>query len=167
MVNLVLRTRVNVTLWQSFDSPTDTLLPEQTLTRYNRLVSAGSQSDYSSGKYKLLYDHDNVLRLVLDGPETSSVYWPDSTLLDYQQGRTRYNDSRIAVLDSSGYFSSSDKVEFRSADFARGPWRRLTLDFDYTVLMSKKESGQSHGRLCLNPVEFMEAVDQKVYYQVW
>ncbi|KAK9023330.1 hypothetical protein V6N11_003551 [Hibiscus sabdariffa] len=128
--NLVLRTRVNVTLWQSFDSPTDTLLPEQPLTRYNRLVSAGSQSDYSSGKYKLMYDHDNVLRLVLDSPETSSVYWPDSTLLDYQQGRTRYNDSRIAVLDSSGYFSSSDKMEFRSADFVRGPWRRLTLDFD-------------------------------------
>ncbi|XWS24184.1 hypothetical protein CRYUN_Cryun28dG0079100 [Craigia yunnanensis] len=128
--NLVLQTRKNLTLWQSFDSPTDTLLPDQPLTRYKRLVSARSQKDYSSGNYKLMYDYDNVLRLVFDGPETSSIYWPDSTLLDYQQGRTRYNDSRIAVFDSSGYFTSSDKVEFRSTDFGRGPWRRLTLDFD-------------------------------------
>ncbi|XVF36343.1 hypothetical protein REPUB_Repub19eG0050300 [Reevesia pubescens] len=128
--NLVLQTLKNVTLWQSFDSPTDTLLPGQPLTRHNRLVSARSQTDYSLGNYKLMFDHDNVLRLVLDGPETSSIYWPDSTLLDYLQGRTRYNDSRIAVFDTSGYFISSDKVEFWSTDFGRGPWRRLTLDFD-------------------------------------
>ncbi|KAK6231674.1 hypothetical protein SCA6_001747 [Theobroma cacao] len=128
--NLVLQTPENVTLWQSFDSPTDTLLPNQPLTRYKSLVSARSQTNYSSGFYKLIYDYDNVLRLVLDGPETSSIYWPDSTLLDYQQGRTRYNDSRIAVFDSQGYFTSSDKVEFRSTDFGRGPWRRLKLDFD-------------------------------------
>ncbi|XWS14756.1 hypothetical protein CRYUN_Cryun35bG0035400 [Craigia yunnanensis] len=128
--NLVLQTRKNLTLWQSFDSPTDTLLPQQPLTRYKRLVSARSQNDYSSGNYKLMYDNDNVLRLVLDSPETSSIYWPDSTFLDYQLGRTRYNDSRIAAFDSSGYFTSSDKVEFRSTDFGRGPWRRLTLDFD-------------------------------------
>ncbi|KAB2030243.1 hypothetical protein ES319_D05G217400v1 [Gossypium barbadense] len=128
--NLVLQSLVNDTLWQSFDSPTDTLLHEQPLTQHNRLVSARSQTDYSSGNYKLMYDYDNVLRLVLDSPETSSIYWPDSTVLDYLQGRTRYNDSRIAVFDSSGYFTSSDKVEFQSADFGRGPWRRLTLDFD-------------------------------------
>ncbi|WRX13002.1 Protein kinase domain - like 10 [Theobroma cacao] len=128
--NLVLQTPANVTLWQSFGSPTDTLLPEQPLTRYKKLVSAQSQSNHSSGYYKLIYDYNNVLRLVLDGPETSSIYWPDSTILDYQQGRTRYNDSKIAVFDSAGYFSSSDKVEFRSNDFGRGPWRRLTLDFD-------------------------------------
>ncbi|KAH1065564.1 hypothetical protein J1N35_030551 [Gossypium stocksii] len=126
--NLVLQSLVNDTLWQSFDSPTDTLLHEQPLTRHNRLVSARSQSDHSSGNYKLMYDYDNVLRPVLDSPETSSIYWPDSTVLDYLQGRTRYNDSRIAVFDSSGYFTSSDKVEFQSADFGRGPWRRLTLD---------------------------------------
>ncbi|TYJ35210.1 hypothetical protein E1A91_A05G220700v1 [Gossypium mustelinum] len=127
---LVLQSLVNDTLRQSFDSPTDTLLHEQPLTQHNRLVSARSQSDYSSGNYKLMYDYDNVLRLVLDSPETSSIYWPDSTVLDYLQGRTRFNDSRIAVFDSSGYFTSSDKVEFQSADFGRGPWRRLTLDFN-------------------------------------
>ncbi|XP_040948602.1 putative receptor protein kinase ZmPK1 [Gossypium hirsutum] len=46
--NLVLQSLVNDTLWQSFDSPTDTLLHEQPLTQHNRLVSARSQTDYSS-----------------------------------------------------------------------------------------------------------------------
>ncbi|OMP03917.1 S-locus glycoprotein [Corchorus olitorius] len=128
--NLVLQTLKNVTVWQSFDSPTNTLLPEQPLTRYKKLVSARSQTDPSSGHYKLMYDDDNVLRLVFDGPETSSIYWPDSTVLDYNQGRNRYNDSRIAVFDSSGHFTSSDQVEFNATDFGHGIWRRLTLDFD-------------------------------------
>ncbi|KAE8707921.1 NFU domain protein 4 isoform 1 [Hibiscus syriacus] len=140
--NLVLQTRTNLTLWQSFDSPTDTLLPGQPLTRHKQLVSARSRTDYSSGKYKLLFDNDNVLRLVLDNPETSSIYWPDSTMLDYHQGRTRYNDSKIAVLDSSGYFLSSDNTEFRSADFGFGPLRRLTLDFDGNLRLYSLEEQQ-------------------------
>ncbi|CDP01260.1 unnamed protein product [Coffea canephora] len=74
--NLVLTEKDNV-LWQSFDVPTDTLLPGQPLTRYTRLISSRSQNNYSSGFYKLFFDDDNVLRLVFDGPETSSIYWPD------------------------------------------------------------------------------------------
>ncbi|KAE8669104.1 NFU domain protein 4 isoform 1 [Hibiscus syriacus] len=140
--NLVLQTRTNLTLWQSFDSPTDTLLPGQPLTRHKQLVSARSRTDYSSGKYKLLFDDDNVLRLVLDDPDTSSIYWPDSTMLDYLQGRSRYNDSKIAVLDSSGYFLSSDNTEFRSADFGFGPLRRLTLDFDGNLRLYSLEEQQ-------------------------
>ncbi|MBA0775711.1 hypothetical protein Gotri_010826 [Gossypium trilobum] len=140
--NLVLQIRDNLTLWQSFDSPTDTLLPGQPLNQYKRLVSARSRANHSLGKYRLLFDDDNVLRLVLNGSDTSSIYWPDSTILDYHQGRTRYNYSRTAVLDSSGHFTSSDKMEFRSSDFGIGPWRRLTLDFDGNLrLYSLEEQG--------------------------
>lgn len=127
--NLVLTEKDNV-LWQSFDVPTDTLLPEQPLTRYTKLVSSRSRSNYSSGFYKLFFDDDNVLRLVFDGPETSSIYWPDPWLLSNQAGRSRYNDSRVAVMSSWGHFQSSDRVEFRADDYGPGIQRRLTLDFD-------------------------------------
>nr|XP_027093142.1 putative receptor protein kinase ZmPK1 isoform X2 [Coffea arabica] len=127
--NLVLTEKDNV-LWQSFDVPTDTLLPGQPLTRYTRLISSRSQNNYSSGFYKLFFDDDNVLRLVFDGPETSSIYWPDPWLLSFEAGRTRYNDSRVAVLDSWGHFQSSDRVGFRADDYGPGIQRRLTLDFD-------------------------------------
>lgn len=127
--NLVLTEKDNV-LWQSFDVPADTLLPGQPLTRYTRLISSRSQNNYSSGFYKLFFDDDNVLRLVFDGPETSSIYWPDPWLLSFEAGRTRYNDSRVAVLDSWGHFQSSDGVEFRADDYGPSIQRRLTLDFD-------------------------------------
>uniref|UniRef100_A0A5B7BS46 Receptor-like serine/threonine-protein kinase n=1 Tax=Davidia involucrata TaxID=16924 RepID=A0A5B7BS46_DAVIN len=128
--NLVLPTSEGVVLWQSFDSPTDTLLPEQALTRYTNLISSRSQANHSSGFYKLFFDDDNVLRLIFDGPETSSIYWPDPWLLSNEAGRSRYNDTRIALVDSRGHFLSSDRVEFRAADFGLGFQRRLTLDFD-------------------------------------
>ncbi|CAD6237290.1 unnamed protein product [Miscanthus lutarioriparius] len=56
------------TLWQSFDWPTDTLVPSQPLTKDTTLVSR---------YFYLYYDNDNVLRLLYDGPDMSSIYWPN------------------------------------------------------------------------------------------
>ena len=51
--NLVLHSSKSVVIWESFDIPTDTLLPQQTLTMVSSLISKRSQDDYSSGNYKL------------------------------------------------------------------------------------------------------------------
>lgn len=63
-------------IWQSFDSPTDTLLPGQAVTERASLVSSRSTNNYSSGSYKLYFDNDNALRLLFKGPMFSSVYCP-------------------------------------------------------------------------------------------
>ncbi|XP_028124131.1 putative receptor protein kinase ZmPK1 [Camellia sinensis] len=131
--NLVLLTSEGLILWQSFDSPTDTLLPYQPLTRNTKLVSSRSQTNYSSGFYKLLFDDDNILRLVFDGPEISSVYWPDPWLISWEASRTSYNSSRIAVFNSFGHFKSSDKFEFTAVDSGIGIQRRLTMDHDGNI----------------------------------
>ncbi|XP_059631074.1 putative receptor protein kinase ZmPK1 [Cornus florida] len=131
--NLVLHTLEGKILWQSFDLPTDTLLPQQPLTRSTILVSSRSQSNYSSGFYKLYFDDDNVLNLLFDGLATSSVYWLDPCLRPWQAGRTNYNNSRIAVLDPAGHFKSSDDLKFSAADLGIGPKRRLTVDVDGNV----------------------------------
>ncbi|CAJ2632647.1 unnamed protein product [Trifolium pratense] len=79
--NLVLRELQGTTiLWQSFDFPTNTLLPNQPLTRHTNLVSSRSQSNHPSGFYKLFFDDNNILRLDYDGPDVSSTYWPPSLL---------------------------------------------------------------------------------------
>ncbi|KAJ1384536.1 Serine/threonine-protein kinase, active site [Sesbania bispinosa] len=133
--NLILREQ-NISgsvLWQSFDFPTDTLLPDQTLTRFTNLVSSKSQTNYSSGFYKLFFDNDNILRLLYDSPRVSSVYWPDPWLVSYQVGRSTYNNSRIAVLDSLGEFSSSDHFTLRISDYGTVLQRRLTLDHDGSI----------------------------------
>ncbi|XP_059631081.1 putative receptor protein kinase ZmPK1 [Cornus florida] len=131
--NLVLHTLEGKILWQSFNSPTDTLLPLQPLTHNTMLVSSRSQSNYSSGFYKLYFGGDNVLRLRFDGLEVSSFYWPNPWLQPWELGRSTSNNSRIAVLDPSGNFKSSDNLQFSAADLGTGPKRRLTVDVDGNI----------------------------------
>ncbi|KAK6928285.1 S-locus glycoprotein domain [Dillenia turbinata] len=137
--NLVLRSSENVTLWQSFDSPTDTLLPNQPFTRHTTLVSFRSESNYSNGFYKLYFDNDNVLRLLYDSADVSSIYWPDPWLLTWDTGRSTYNNSKIAMFDDFGYFVSSDHLEFFASDYGVGVRRRLTLDTDGVLRMYSLE----------------------------
>ncbi|KAJ1284625.1 hypothetical protein BS78_03G219300 [Paspalum vaginatum] len=111
-------------VWQSFDWPTDTLVPSQRLTKGTALVS---------GYFNLYFDNDNVLRLRYDGPDISSIYWPTPDYTAFQNGRTTYNISRIAVLDDTGVFLSSDNLRVDAADLGPGVKRRLTIDPDGNV----------------------------------
>ncbi|KAF3775447.1 G-type lectin S-receptor-like serine/threonine-protein kinase [Nymphaea thermarum] len=117
-------------VWQSFDHPTDTLLPEQPLTRSLRLVSRAAEGIYSSGYYSAHFNDDNVLSFIYDGPNTSSIYWPYTDRSIFQNGMTSDNSSRYAILDDMGRFTSSDRLKFSASDFGLGVKRRLTMDID-------------------------------------
>ncbi|KAE8809145.1 putative receptor protein kinase ZmPK1 [Hordeum vulgare] len=122
--NLVINDSTGKTVWQSFDLPTNTLLPSQHLTRANRLVS---QSD----SYHVLYfDNDNVLRLLYNGPDITSIYWPSPDYNALENGRTRFNSSKVAVLDREGKFLSSDGFKMIASDSGLGIQRRITIDYD-------------------------------------
>ncbi|KAG6646131.1 hypothetical protein CIPAW_08G172500 [Carya illinoinensis] len=139
--NLVLNHSQSGVIWQSFDSPTDTLLPQQTLTRISTLVSKSSKVDYSSGYYKLFFDNDNVLSLLYQGPVVSSLYWPEPWLSNPGLvGRSMYNSSRAAVLNESGYFWSSDHLVILATDFGVKTHRRLTLDRDGNLRLYSLEA---------------------------
>ncbi|KAK0585419.1 hypothetical protein LWI29_028207 [Acer saccharum] len=128
--NLVLKDLQDKILWQSFDFPTDTLLPNQNLTENTKLISKLGSGNFGSGFYTFYFDNDNVLRLLYDGPDTSSVYWPNPDWDVFRNGRTKYNSSRIAVLDDMGSFLSSDIFQFSAIDMGFGIKRRLTMDYD-------------------------------------
>ncbi|KAJ4820599.1 Serine/threonine-protein kinase [Rhynchospora pubera] len=123
------------TIWQSFDSPTDTLLPDQPLTKGIKVISAMVRGGISSGYYTLYFDNDNVLRLIYDGPVISSIYWPLSGLTVFEAGRTSYNSTRLAVLDRTGNFISSDGFSASASDLGPGIRRRLTVDYDGNLRM--------------------------------
>lgn len=128
--NLVLKNQQGEILWQSFDFPTDTLLPLQPFTKNTKLTSKFSKENYGSGYFNLYFGSDNVLRLICDSPDTSSTYWPNPDNDIYTNGRTNYNSSRIAVLDERGRFLSSDLLKFNASDMGYGIRRRMTMDYD-------------------------------------
>ncbi|XP_015693931.1 putative receptor protein kinase ZmPK1 [Oryza brachyantha] len=129
--NLVVTDPDGQNLWRSFDSPTDTLLPLQPITRNVKLVSASARGLLYSGFYNFLYDSNNVLTLVYNGPDTASIYWPNPSFDNpWKSGRSTYNSRRYGVLDQGGYFVSSDKLKFEASDLGDHVMRRLTLDYD-------------------------------------
>ncbi|KAE9592478.1 hypothetical protein Lal_00028661 [Lupinus albus] len=142
--NLILQQLLepSLVLWQSFDFPTDTLLPQQQLTRHSTLVSPRSNTNYSSGYYHLFFDNDNILRLLYNGPEISSIYWPDPWLVSWNAGRSTYNTSRIAVLDSLGQFVSSDNFTVMTTDYGTVLQRRLKVDCDGNIRVFGRRNGE-------------------------
>ncbi|KAI3821321.1 hypothetical protein L1987_08886 [Smallanthus sonchifolius] len=101
--NLILHERGNP-IWQSFDHPADTLLPNQQLTKNTQLVSSRSSTNYSSGFYKLLFD----------SPEATTIFWPDPGLLPWQVGRFQYSytlRARMMKIDVDGNLRVYSLVE--------------------------------------------------------
>uniref|UniRef100_J3MBK7 non-specific serine/threonine protein kinase n=2 Tax=Oryza brachyantha TaxID=4533 RepID=J3MBK7_ORYBR len=118
-------------LWRSFDSPTDTLLPLQPITRNVKLVSASARGLQYSGFNNFLFDSNNMLTLVYNGPDAGSIYWPNPSFdQPWLNGRTTYNNSLYGVLDQKGHFAASDLFQFDASDLGDHVMRRLTLDYD-------------------------------------
>ncbi|KAH0764802.1 hypothetical protein KY285_000673 [Solanum tuberosum] len=61
--NFVLATSSSDTLWQSFNEPTDTILPGQVLNQDNSLVSSFSDTNVSSGRFEFILQTDGNLVL--------------------------------------------------------------------------------------------------------
>ncbi|KAL4587155.1 hypothetical protein LXL04_000021 [Taraxacum kok-saghyz] len=132
-------------LWQSFDHPTDTLLPNQLLAKTMQLVSSRSSTNYSSGFYKLFFDIDSILRILYDGPETATVFWPNPSIFLLDR-RFLYRDNRSASLDSDGQFNSSDGFSFISADFMMRRRRIMRIESDGNVRVYSLVEGKGRMR---------------------
>ncbi|KAF2290041.1 hypothetical protein GH714_001223 [Hevea brasiliensis] len=143
--NLILSDAGRVTVWA-----TDTVSESSVhlhlqdsgnlpLSKDKQLVSSRSQTNYSSGFYKLLFDNDNVLHLLFASPNITSLYWPDPELSVFEAKRSSYNNSRRAYFDPLGNFSSSDKFFSKSADYGANFQRRLTIDSDGNLRLYSRE----------------------------
>jgi Protein kinase domain/D-mannose binding lectin/S-locus glycoprotein domain len=126
--NLVVKSRGNSILWQSFDYPTNTLLPTQRITSDTNLIAF--RAPLSSDYYQFFFDDNYVLSLKYGNPTLSSKYWPDPMYSVYGNGRVTSLSSRNASFDATGHFTSTDDLQFDASDLGLRVWRRLTLDPD-------------------------------------
>ncbi|XP_038902769.1 G-type lectin S-receptor-like serine/threonine-protein kinase LECRK3 [Benincasa hispida] len=81
--NFVLAATNSKILWQSFDVPTDTILPSQTLNMGGFLVARYSETNYKNGRFQLRMQSDGNLVLYprafpLD--IVSKAYWASNTI---------------------------------------------------------------------------------------
>ncbi|CAM0910122.1 unnamed protein product [Alopecurus aequalis] len=126
--NLIVKGQGDIILWQSFDSPTDTLLPNQNITAVTKLVSANRLLVH--GNYSFHFDDEHLLTLFHDLKDISFIYWPNPNDNIWAKQRNSFNTTTIGVLDSWGYFLGSDNMTFIATDWGLEVMRRLTLDHD-------------------------------------
>uniref|UniRef100_A0A0D9XWK7 non-specific serine/threonine protein kinase n=1 Tax=Leersia perrieri TaxID=77586 RepID=A0A0D9XWK7_9ORYZ len=129
--NLAVEDAVGNVLWQSFDHPTDTLLPMQRLAAGKAMVSSDKLLA-GGGFYSFRFNDYSIISLVYDNHEISSVYWPNPFYSYWQNNRNIYYNStrRQAFIDESGHFLASDNATFDAADHGENVRRRLKLDTD-------------------------------------
>ncbi|KAL6883314.1 hypothetical protein ACP4OV_010728 [Aristida adscensionis] len=128
--NLVLKNSSGI-VWQSFDSPTDTILPTQHISATTKLVSTTQL--HVPGHYFFRFSDQSILSLIYDDTNVSGIYWPDPDYQYYENNRNQYNSTRTASLDDSGELLSSDFAKNQAlvaSDRANGIKRRLALDYD-------------------------------------
>ncbi|XP_044961734.1 putative receptor protein kinase ZmPK1 [Hordeum vulgare subsp. vulgare] len=126
--NLIVKGQGDIILWQSFGSPTDTLLPYQNITSATKLVS--THRLLLVGRYSFHFDDQHLLTLFYDEKDISFIYWPDPRMSVWEKRRNSFNSTTIGVLDSWGYFLGSDNLTIKAADWGSKVMRRLTLNYD-------------------------------------
>uniref|UniRef100_A0A2K2AC54 Bulb-type lectin domain-containing protein n=1 Tax=Populus trichocarpa TaxID=3694 RepID=A0A2K2AC54_POPTR len=104
--NFVLYNSDREIIWQSFDHPTDTLLPTQQLKAGAELFSPVSETELSTGIYRLKMQNDgNLVQYPVNTPDTGSyAYFASGT--DGAGDNVTLNldpDGRLYLLNSTGF----------------------------------------------------------------
>jgi Protein kinase domain/D-mannose binding lectin/S-locus glycoprotein domain/PAN domain len=141
--NLVVKDYNSNKLWETFDHPTDTLLPNQPITQNTRLVSANISMS-SSSYFSFEFSDYGILSLFYVGLEAKNIYWPDPDSTRWSNDRFYFNSTQKGFLKDNGQFWSSDNLAFQASDLGSLRKRRLTLDPDGVLrLYSLDESERS------------------------
>jgi hypothetical protein len=147
--NFVLYGSANQTLWQSFDYPTDTLLPTQNLTADQKLTSSLSKSNQTTGKFLLLMQQDGVLAMYPVGTPYRDEYgyWSSVGWSFVFEGKALPAvEGGILTLDVNGslyLFNGTDTQNLASGNSTKKQLYRLTIDPDGILRLYSHDMNQT------------------------
>ncbi|KAJ6702837.1 G-TYPE LECTIN S-RECEPTOR-LIKE SERINE/THREONINE-PROTEIN KINASE SD2-5 [Salix viminalis] len=126
--NFVLAGQAGANLWQSFDEPTDTLLPTQNLKSGAQLIAPYLEKNYSDGRFMLILQGDgNLVMYTTSYPLNTSnfAYWSTQSSIGYQ-----------LIFNQSGYMylvASNGTIlnrVFSNSVPLQDLYLRATIDYD-------------------------------------
>ncbi|GMI90364.1 hypothetical protein like AT5G24080 [Hibiscus trionum] len=130
--NLVLASQDSRVLWQSFDYPTDTILPTQAMNLEKQVIARYTEMNYSSGRFKFMLQSDgNLLLYTTNFPFTDAVtaYWStqDSIGSGFQ---VIFNQSGYIYLAARNGTLLNTVFPALSSSNAQDFYLRATVDYD-------------------------------------
>lgn len=129
--NFVLCDSNATVVWQSFDSPTDTILPDPRLLARKQLVSGDSETNHASGKFQLRMQKDGNLVQYPVGAliQPQYAYWSSGTFkLGDNTSLNLDQNGKIYLINSTGF--EREIVASKKTRLPNKLAYRLTLDVD-------------------------------------
>lgn len=148
--NLVLYNAESEIIWQSFENPTNTLLPGQLLRAPGELISSISETNYSEGKYRIKMQNDGNIVMYPVGTidDRPYAYWgADTNFVGSNATLTLDENGRLYMINSTGVaVKNVTNGVFTGAN--RDTIYRATMDADglfriYTY--NRSDRGQNNG----------------------
>ncbi|CAN1750368.1 G-type lectin S-receptor-like serine/threonine-protein kinase RLK1 [Linum perenne] len=131
--NFVIRSRNSTSLWETFQNPTDTILPSQTLDQGILLSSRRAESNFSKGRFRLVLQDDGNLVLTtvnLPTERVNSPYYATGTDSSTNPGKQLVFDNLgflyVARDNTSDTFNLTVNVPSPNGGF----YHRVVLSFD-------------------------------------
>ncbi|KAH7560478.1 hypothetical protein JRO89_XS10G0028900 [Xanthoceras sorbifolium] len=133
--NFVLASHDSTNLWESFDNPTDTVLPTQTINQGSKLVASISATNYSSGRFMFTLQTDgNAAMYTTDYPlgTPNFAYWSTQTSVN-GGSQLHFNQSGYMYLELD---NGSIAEEIISNLVSGIYYQRVILDYDGVLKQS-------------------------------
>ncbi|KAE8100441.1 hypothetical protein FH972_018338 [Carpinus fangiana] len=143
--NFVLYDSNSTIIWQSSDYPTDTLLPNQLLRVRSQLVSSSSETNHSTGIFRIKMQNDGNIVLYQYGvgiPDTPDyAYWSAVTnFVGNNATLTLDKNGRLYMLNRTGVVVKNITNEVIPSD---GKMYRATIDSDGIFRLYSHDLGEN------------------------
>uniref|UniRef100_A0A803LIS4 non-specific serine/threonine protein kinase n=1 Tax=Chenopodium quinoa TaxID=63459 RepID=A0A803LIS4_CHEQI len=159
--NFVLATKASATLWQSFDEPTDTLLPTQVLNPGGQLIARYKEHNYSGGRFSFKQTKSGNLSLFTTNfplyTSINSDYWDYTNTMEGLGHQVVFNQSGFMYLIAKNG-SILINMFFDEKSIENMFYQRVILDYDGSGVCgynSYCKVGDDNKPHCICPPDYM------------